>query len=741
MTYQISCSCGKVLSVEAGSAGSVTLCSCGKNVKVPSLTELKVQAVAHAETTLQRPTPEVAPADEAIRDIDLGFRAPLAVCAEPKPYDEAITSAWPLSSEPSKSSESWPHEESIPASGQVEEMIAPVEASLRAEPQSRGGRRVMAALTHEAVWIQDAWLIRSLPLGCLGAEQGRNDKELLLTIGPEADAEKITLTFTAAAAGERWVGEIRRQQKLLPTTPQTIFSQPEGVSLVRRAGNIPHKVVGQLDFTSQNSWSAGRGLQLRAGMRGADAVINVYRHKCPDLGWGACQMTGTLIRLEDADARKRMRLRFYAEQVSSLVKDMLLLLSVQAVILFLFAVFCISPASLQVPTGQKLADALASTGLGLGMFVAWPFVLLVLVGTVRWPGLLTATGLAVLAATTGRVLMVLVSHIIAVRSIGAALGKTEIAIIADPVNWALIIFGVKLFLRARSLAGDARQILPDEMQTLPTARVVWTRGLSAASAVYGLALLGFVGVTRYEDSVYLLQPGVDVRREQEALSAMNDGVDQFDQGNLAAAERSWQRSLQLWEELTRAPGTPVAYQADLAQTLYNLGLVCERLKRQDDADKYYERIVTLAPRLEGDPQVMTPQFRQTLTYARHRAFARREQEGLQALDEGLNHFNKGELAAAEASWRRSLQVWEELTKIPSAPAKFRGDLAQTLYNLGFVCERGSRFEEAVKYYERIVNLAPQLEENPQLLTPAVRQTLDDARQALAELRRRKMNMR
>ncbi len=741
MMYQVACSCGKLLSVQSGSAGSVISCSCGNNVKVPSLRELRAQALINAETSLKRPAPEAAATDKVNRDLDPGFMASRAVFPEQKSLDEAITSAAPSLVELPNPSESNPHEEESPGNGQFEEIIAPVQASLRAEPGSRRGRGVMAALTQEAVWIQDAWTIRCLPLGYLGAEQGRNDKELLLTIGPERDAEKITLTLTAAATGERWVGEIRRLQKLLPDTAQTICSQPEGVSLVRQAGNIPHKVVGQLEFTSQNSWGAGRGLQLRAGMRGADAVVDVYRHKCPDLGWGACQITGTLIRLEDADARKRMRLRFYAEQVSSLVKSMLALLVVQAVILYVFAVFCISPASLQVPTGEKLSDALASTGLWLGVFIAWPIVLLMLVGILRWPGLLSATGLAVLAATTGRVLTVMVSHILAVRSVGAVLGKTEIAILADPVNWVFIILGVKFFLRARGLASDARQILPEEMQSISTSRVLCTRGLFAASGIYGLALMGFVAVTRYEGSVYLLQPGVDVRREQEALAAMNDGLDQFDQGNLAAAEQSWQRSLQLWEDLTKAPGTPVAYQADLAQTLHNLGVVCERQNRQDEADKYYERIVTLAPRLEADPQVMTPQFRQTLTYARHKTFTRREQEGLQALDEGLIHFNKGELAAAEASWQRSLKVWEELTKIPSAPAEFRGDLAQTLYNLGFVCERGSRFEEAVKYYERVVNLAPQLEENPQLLTPQVRQTLSDARQALAELRRRKDNMR
>ena len=44
MSYEVACSCGKVLLVSEGMAGSLTSCSCGRAVDIPSMDELKRQA-------------------------------------------------------------------------------------------------------------------------------------------------------------------------------------------------------------------------------------------------------------------------------------------------------------------------------------------------------------------------------------------------------------------------------------------------------------------------------------------------------------------------------------------------------------------------------------------------------------------------------------------------------------------------------------------------------------------------
>ena len=45
MGYQVTCSCGNVLAVSDGMAGSTTTCSCGRTVSVPSLSQLRRHAV------------------------------------------------------------------------------------------------------------------------------------------------------------------------------------------------------------------------------------------------------------------------------------------------------------------------------------------------------------------------------------------------------------------------------------------------------------------------------------------------------------------------------------------------------------------------------------------------------------------------------------------------------------------------------------------------------------------------
>jgi tetratricopeptide (TPR) repeat protein len=731
MTFQLTCICGKVLHVGADDAGILVICRCGHTNRVPPLTALQALPISQGVSALPVPTSNMGPADKTLKDPEPGLVEATSGSPDDGSLTVAITSATPSMAERAIGSEWQVPDTSISHSVQSLEILDPMPAKLRS---ARGSRHVMVALTREAIWIQDAWPIRCVALNGLSVEKGSSAKELVLTPGLKGSAKKLMLVFSDAATGERWLRAVRRQQELEPGAPERICYRPAGVSFVRRAGDLPRVVMGRLEFTSQNRWAAQRGLQLRAGLRGADALIDVVHHKCPDMGWGAWQVTGTLVRLEDADVRKRMRLRFYGEQVRTLVQHMLALLTIEGVFLFLLAVFWTGPGSMRVPTGEKLPEALASGAVGLATVLVWPLFMITLLGILRWPGLLPATGLAVLASTTGWVIVVLAAHFTAVANTGGA-GGTGISVLLDPFNWAFAIFGVRLWTRARYLARDARLILPEEMQATGPARVYWARSLFGASAVYGLALLGFAAFSRYQDSAYLLQPGIDVRREQEALLALNEGLGQFDRGDLAAAELSWLKSLKLLEQMTNAPSAPAAYQADLAQTLYNLGVVCDRQNRPEEAKKYYQRVVALAPLLQGDRKGITPEIRQTLANARRMVLAQQELEASQAFNEGMDQAARGDQASAEQSWTRSLNLYEELAKAAAVPAVHQANLALTCYNLGVLCERQNRREDAKKYYERVVTLAPVLEGAPQVMTPPIQNALANAQQALHDLSR------
>ncbi|HZT79631.1 MAG TPA: tetratricopeptide repeat protein [Gemmataceae bacterium] len=604
----------------------------------------------------------------------------------------------------------------------------------------------MAALTAEALWIQETWRLRCVPLHDLDIQRRRNGKELALTLGLGPAAETLVLTFASAAQGERWGREIEaRQRQLISAAPPDGQQPPDGVALVRQAPEVPHIVLGRVSFTGPTPWAADRGLQLRAGMRGADAIIDVQRQRCPELGWGARHVTGVAVRVADADAGKRLRLRWYAEEVSALFNRLLLLLVLQAALLFTAAAFCAGVSHLEAPTGETPKEALASAGLAIGLLYTWPVALLALLRVLRWPQLLRTVGLAALAVTTGRGLTVWVGHLAAVGVSGVPAAEGKLWMLADPVDWAFVIVGVVLCVRAWRLAREARQILPPEVQAPPTGRKVWSRGLLAVTGVYALVLLPFIGVSRYETSAHVIQPGVDTRREHEALLALNEGAAQANRGELASAERSFQRALRLWEELTERRQAPSIYRRNLAMTLHDLGWLRERQGRLDEAQQYYARAVAVADELADDPH-LDDQFKEAMSGARQTLADLRAGKSAILLKEkdwtaGRKYEKaqvkaaKGE-AGAERLYREAIALWEEV--LPQADNEdYRksalAQLALAHLRLGELQEQlGQRpaaeasLKKAIEYGEKAVALDPDW--------PVPRHNLEVARQRLEGLR-------
>src|SRR5437868_4807939 len=90
-----------------------------------------------------------------------------------------------------------PAEAPSPGPGAPAEVIAPTPIMLR-EGGTRPGspRRVLATLTTDALWLQDTWQLRHVPLTSLaGVAVLSNGEELNLTFPPETSAETLRLTF------------------------------------------------------------------------------------------------------------------------------------------------------------------------------------------------------------------------------------------------------------------------------------------------------------------------------------------------------------------------------------------------------------------------------------------------------------------------------------------------------------------------------------------------------------------
>jgi tetratricopeptide (TPR) repeat protein len=508
---------------------------------------------------------------------------------------------------------------------------------------------------------------------------------------------------------------------------------------------VPYVALGRVSFTGATAWAADRGVQLRAGARGADAVIRVERRKCPDVGPGARTVSGVAVRVEDAADRPRLRLRWFGEEVAALTNRMLLLLVLQAALLFMAAAFLTGVSRLQPATGLALPRMLEYLGLGLAVIHAWPIVLLALLRVLRWPGLLQVAGLAVLAVTAGRGLAVLLAHLLAVRTTGTAPANGMLWVCLDPFSWACIIAGVVLFVRSRRLARDAAYILPPEVQEASPARKGWGRGLLLVTGCYALALLGLAGYARYQASARVLRPGVEPPPEQQAGLALDEGSALANEGELGPAEQSLRRSLRLWEELTTSPAAPPLYRDNLVITLYDLGLVCERQGRGEEAEKHYARAVALAEARAGEPHP-ADNFVRTEAKARAALARLRGEKVAKVLDDkertACRKYEEAQVrvekapAEADRLYAEAIALWEEILLQATADDYRKAAVARLATAhllLGELRQRlGERApaEEALKkgieYGEKAVAQDPD--------RPLPRHNLETARRLLEELR-------
>jgi hypothetical protein len=622
MEYEIACGCGKLIPVSEEMAGSHADCECGGTVLVPSHFELRAADVAGVTAAL-------------IPD------APLL-------------------------------EKSPPVAKKAMEIIAPMPAVLLAERGPRSGQRVpvMVALTADAVWIQETWRLRSVSLDGLRVEQQEKGKEIDLAPRPEDSNDKMTLRFRQASQGNRWYEKIQAaQSQLARDTAADCLFVPDGVALVKRAPEVPRTVLGRVAFLHYSPDTSDQGIQLRAGILGANAIIDFKRKKCRQAGWGARQVSGMAVRVTDADDLLRLRWKWYAEEVSGLTRAMLWLVLIQVALQFVALVLLPGKTSLLSGTGETLEQSIASTGLSLTLWYAWPLVMIALLRLLYWKELLRPTGIAVLAVTTIRGLAVVAAHLLVVYTEGTAFAANKIWLALDPVDWVFIIMGAVMCVKAWRLARKACEILPEEAQMVSAPRRLWSRGLLASSAVFALFCLVAAGMARYDESAHVLREGVDPRREHKALLAMNEGSAHASKGDLLAAFESFQRSLHLWEELTARASAPSIYRVNLAIALTDLGWVRRRQHRDKEVEDYYSRAVALADRLAGDPQFDTD-AQQSLAEAREWLASVRGDRSAKLLDtkddEAARKYEEAQITSekdslkAERLVREAIATWEEV---------------------------------------------------------------------------------
>jgi tetratricopeptide (TPR) repeat protein len=704
---EIVCVCGKSIWVTEAMAGASLTCDCGKDVVVPPRSKLTETVV------LEAPDP---PTD-----------LPPQPVAKPEPVTPR-------------------------------EILAPTPVSMLTPRGSRSIRRknLMAALTSDALWIQDIWRLHFFSLKELEVERPPRGKSLILKpSAPESSGQSMTISFNSQAMATRWFDEIQKCQG--PSCADREWASrvvPEGVALICKSPDVPHVDCGRVHSLHRLPSSADQGAQLRAAMRGADAILGLTRKKVPEMESGTRKVSGLAVRVEDADTRKLLRWTWYTEEVKALVKRTLWLVLTAGLLVFLSAAFLPGKTSFMPATGETLSQSLATAGLGAAMFFGWPLLLVLLLRLVRWRELLLAVGIAVLTATTLRGLAMMGAHALAIADAESEAGPagSTIGLLIDPVEWTFIIAGAVLGVRAMRLRSRSRQILPEEALNASLPRKLCSRGLLTVTVLFAVVCPLATGAFRYEMSSRLLQKGVDPQHEHQALLALNEGAQQAGRGDLVNAEKAFQRALTLWEGLAARKSAPLDYRLNLALTLRHLGWVCLKQKRQDDAERYYSRAVALAEELKGNPELEPEDekalegARKTLASLRSRRDHELEEQTIASLNqkdrEAERKYEEAGIKSGKADpdserlFAEAIAAWEAVlpqSNVEEYRKSTTGRLALAYLRLGQVQEWKGKsgpaeesLKKAIEYGDKAVALDPS--------RPLYQHNLQVARRALEELR-------
>ena len=525
---------------------------------------------------------------------------------------------------------------------------------------------VMAALADDGLWVQsmaDPLTLRHVALGGGVLTHAPARREVTISFGEDAPRAPLALRFIRSADETRWHAALAEWLGHPPRHPAQARSPSAGsVCLKGDGAGMAWEEIGPVEALGTDDHVAEAALQLRAAMEGADAVVGVRHEQAQGRPSSSRRVYGLAVRAADDTARQRVRNAWYAEQVGRLVGRSLLLL---ALLVAMDAIGQFVLGSFTAATIDRTPlEILGDWASGLSWWIGWPAALALFLGWSRWPGFLRPLAIALFTAAVLRTLVSMLTLVAAVLVTGS--GRGMLGRLLDPFEWAVVFFGLKLASQAWRMAPLAARIAgPDGPSTERRSSFVPT----ALSLIHAVAVVSFVAPASYELHAYLVQPGVDPRREAEASLALERGLAALEKGDYDDAETNLQRSLASWQRLTGRPAVPLAYHAQLGCTLNNLGCVRVALGRPDEAEEYFKKCLKLGETVAGGGPD-DADFRRILDYARTAleqlhddsatdSLAEKDREASRAYERGVVAFGD-DPAESKRLFAEAVAAWEEI---------------------------------------------------------------------------------
>jgi serine/threonine-protein kinase len=363
---------------------------------------------------------------------------------------------------------------------------------------------VYLVLGRDSLWVAYRGELRCWPLRAL--TQVRHNwwgNELHLRFHRAGQVVHQVFRFASRKECQQWYEPLQDLKSLSPGDVSVTAEWPrvEPVVLMRRPPAMRYQSLGPVEFQDAKPRQAEVGLQVRAAMMGAEAVVDLKEERLPQLGQTVHRRSGMAIKAVDTAGRRELRSRWFATQISHLSRWMLILIGV-SFFATLISSWLISPVSIgdsgiPLSPDETGSQRLAVVTLLLVLIHSWPLALAVLMRWLLWPQLLRPAALAILAIGAKPL-----ANLVGWLAAGVAHGRWDVDSVLvlgqlDPINLAILLFACFLCRRAWRAYGEYHKLAPDAEQAVPSNRRVGGRLALMTSVLYLLLVGGFLAWDEY----------------------------------------------------------------------------------------------------------------------------------------------------------------------------------------------------------------------------------------------------
>jgi serine/threonine-protein kinase len=542
--------------------------------------------------------------------------------------------------------------------------------------------------------------------------------------------QAVSFWFPTPEAAHAWALALERERSNPPAGGATLSepAQPRAVVLMRRRPQIRYQLLGPVEVKAMTWPIARAGIQVRAAILGADAVIDLQKELLPDFQRGVRRLSGIAVRAVDEVGRFEFQSRWYAERITRICG----LAATYLVISFLS--HCGGTAFWSAETAligtlrffetlPERASAVRESAILLSWIHAIPLGLVCLVWLLRCPQLVRPMSIAI-AALALLPAYILVGLLVGTLGTGAwSGGAYDLAWRLNPYSLALLLFGWFLARAAWRASNDFRSLVPPENRRSPALRF----GVGViAWVIAGCFTVTLAGRMIQSEFRYVSSFGfsTEFNRKLAAAEQQDRVGSELTEKSPKEAAGAWRQAIGQWEEVVRDAPSSTEYRSKLSFAYLNLGYVLHQQGSLDEAVAAFRKAIQHQSDFQAHRYLAMALYEQGQTEPAIAEY--REAFRLNPADQQTVHWlgylllNQGKLDEAREAYIQAI--------------RFHPDDVQTRINLGWVLAQTGRFDEAISQLRAAVRFKPDVSEY-RLLLGRILQERGKSGEAIVEYRK------